>query len=101
MTSWEQVRCWRKDQRTALIEQRLAIPREDRVRWSGRITTRVLYQFNRKRPALLGLYWPFKGEYDPRPSLNCFIHSTWVSHFQLLSNEGLRSFSARGIRRHA
>lgn len=77
MVSWEQVRCWRKDQRTALIEQRLAIPREDRVRWSGRITTRVLYQFNRKRPALLGLYWRFKGEYDPR-AVAQLLHSQHV-----------------------
>ena len=61
MVSWEQVRCWRKDQRTALIEQRLAIPREDRVRWSGRITTRVLYQFNLKRPALLGTLLALQG----------------------------------------
>jgi 5-formyltetrahydrofolate cyclo-ligase len=66
MLTWEQIRLWRKQQRAALIERRLAIPPEDRARWSQRITAGILRELTTKTPTLLGIYWPFKGEYDPR-----------------------------------
>jgi 5-formyltetrahydrofolate cyclo-ligase len=64
--TWEQIRLWRKQQRVALIERRLAVPREDRTRWSTQITRRILGKLSANSPTLLGFYWPFKGEYDPR-----------------------------------
>jgi 5-formyltetrahydrofolate cyclo-ligase len=63
---WEQIRVWRKEQRAALIERRLAIAGDDRARWSERITTGILRELATRRAALLGFYWPFRGEYDPR-----------------------------------
>jgi 5-formyltetrahydrofolate cyclo-ligase len=66
MLTWEQIRLWRKQQRAALIERRLAISPEDRTRWSQRITAGILRELTAKSPTLLGIYWPFKGEYDPR-----------------------------------
>jgi 5-formyltetrahydrofolate cyclo-ligase len=62
----EQVRHWRKEQRDVLIARRVAISREDREQWSERITKSILLQLNMSPSALLGFYWPFKGEYDPR-----------------------------------
>jgi 5-formyltetrahydrofolate cyclo-ligase len=62
----EQVRVRRKEQRGLLIAQRVAISREDREPWSERITTAILHQLKMNPPTLLGFYWPFKGEYDPR-----------------------------------
>lgn len=67
MSNWDEIRSWRKEQRAALIDRRLAIPHEDRMRWSERITARILCHLKAKPPSLLGFYWPFKGEYDPRP----------------------------------
>ena len=52
-------------------------PRLMSVLRSGRITTRVLYQFNLRRPEVVGLYWPFKGEYDPR-AVAQLLHSQHV-----------------------
>ena len=66
MLTWEQIRQWRKEQRAALIERRLAISGDDRVRWSQQIATRILREFATRGPTLLGFYWPFKGEFDPR-----------------------------------
>ena len=40
----EQVRDWRKERRSLLIAQRVAIAREDREPWSERITTAILHQ---------------------------------------------------------
>jgi 5-formyltetrahydrofolate cyclo-ligase len=64
--NWEQVRRWRKEQRASLLERRVAILREDRARWSDRITASILLRLDPDPPAVLGFYWPFKGEYDPR-----------------------------------
>jgi 5-formyltetrahydrofolate cyclo-ligase len=64
--NWELVRRWRKEQRGVLIDRRVAISREDRADWSERITQRILLQLNTNPSALLGFYWPFRGEYDPR-----------------------------------
>jgi 5-formyltetrahydrofolate cyclo-ligase len=64
--NWEQVRPWRREQRVVLIDRRLTISREDRVDWSKRITTNILLRLSIKPSALLGFYWPFRGEYDSR-----------------------------------
>ena len=77
MLQWEWIRRWRKEQRAVLIEQRLAIPRGDRTCWSERITRNILRQLDISRPALLGLYWPFKGEYDPR-GIAALLHGQGV-----------------------
>jgi 5-formyltetrahydrofolate cyclo-ligase len=67
MLNWDEIRRWRKEQRGVLIERRLAIPREVRARWTEQITAKILSEIQAKPPVLLGFYWPFKGEYDPRP----------------------------------
>jgi 5-formyltetrahydrofolate cyclo-ligase len=64
---WEEVRLWRKAKRVALINRRLAMPPEARATRSEAITA-ALRQVLATRPGrLIGFYWPFKGEYDPRP----------------------------------
>jgi 5-formyltetrahydrofolate cyclo-ligase len=64
--NWEQVRHWRKEHRESLIAQRVAISRNDRAEWSERITAAILLRLDDRPPGLLGFYWPFRGEYDPR-----------------------------------
>jgi 5-formyltetrahydrofolate cyclo-ligase len=64
---WEEVRLWRKAKRTALIDRRLAMPAATRAERGEAITAR-LHQVLASSPSqLVGFYWPFKGEYDPRP----------------------------------
>src|SRR3954470_20661644 len=74
MRRWEEVRAWRRAQREALIAQRLSIPRDERARCDEAITARLRLRLGLRRllpaPAgqrSIGVYWPFKGEYDPRP----------------------------------
>jgi len=68
MQGWAEVRSWRKARREILIAHRLGAGRTEREAWSAAITARL-----EGLPALgrlagpLGFYWPFKGEYDPRP----------------------------------
>ncbi len=78
MRGWEEVRAWRKAQRAALIERRLSVARDERRRRDEAITARL-------RPLLppqagfraIGFYWPFKGEYDPRPLMR-WLHGQGV-----------------------
>ena len=63
---WEEVRRWRKAQREALIARRLAVTREERREWNTLITAR-LEPILGATARMIGVYWPFKGEYDPRP----------------------------------
>jgi 5-formyltetrahydrofolate cyclo-ligase len=74
----EQIRRWRKEQRSILIERRVAIAREDRVHWSERITASILLRLKTNPSELLGFYWPFRGEYDPR-GIARLLHAQGVS----------------------
>jgi 5-formyltetrahydrofolate cyclo-ligase len=68
--SWDEVRAWRRAERQTLIAHRLTVAREGRERRDGIITARLLSllpEMVGSTPFTLGFYWPFKGEYDPRP----------------------------------
>lgn len=64
---WEEVRLWRKAKRTALIEQRLGMAASARAVRSEAITAALCQILASCSGQVLGCYWPFKGEYDPRP----------------------------------
>jgi 5-formyltetrahydrofolate cyclo-ligase len=63
---WEAIREWRKQARTRLIQQRIGISAADRAAWSGRISRSLAEALASCGAQLIGLYWPFRGEYDPR-----------------------------------
>jgi 5-formyltetrahydrofolate cyclo-ligase len=64
---WQEVRLWRKAKRLALIAQRVALSPAERAAASDRITARLNAALANTTARLIGFYWPFKGEYDPRP----------------------------------
>jgi 5-formyltetrahydrofolate cyclo-ligase len=64
---WQEVRLWRKVKRAALVERRLAMSAADRTASSEAITATLLQALSSRSGGLIGIYWPFKGEYDPRP----------------------------------
>jgi len=64
---WAEVRLWRKAKRTVLIERRLAMPAAARSAHDKAITAALLQVLPSCSGRLIGFYWPFKGEYDPRP----------------------------------
>jgi 5-formyltetrahydrofolate cyclo-ligase len=65
--NWVEVRLWRKAKRAVLIERRLAMKAAERAARSDAITAALLPALPSHPGALIGFYWPFKGEYDPRP----------------------------------
>jgi 5-formyltetrahydrofolate cyclo-ligase len=68
MQTWSEVRRWRKAQREALISRRLAATAEERQQRDLLVTAglRTCLPVS-SGSSIIGFYWPFKGEYDPRP----------------------------------
>jgi 5-formyltetrahydrofolate cyclo-ligase len=60
------VKLWRRGERERLIALRQALPADDRRRWGERIDA-ALRQVIVEIPGVLGVYWPFRAEFDPRP----------------------------------
>ncbi|GJD93623.1 5-formyltetrahydrofolate cyclo-ligase [Methylobacterium iners] len=63
---WAAVREWRKQTRAALIQQRTGISASDRAAWSDNISRALLEALDSSNATIIGVYWPFRGEYDPR-----------------------------------
>jgi 5-formyltetrahydrofolate cyclo-ligase len=61
----EAVKRWRRGERERLIAWRQAAPAADRRRWSERIEA-ALRRAIAEIPGVLGVYWPFRAEFDPR-----------------------------------
>lgn len=59
---WDEVKRWRKEQRAGLIARRQAIPQNERRRLQPVITGLVAQHFPELASALVGFYWPFRGE---------------------------------------
>jgi 5-formyltetrahydrofolate cyclo-ligase len=61
-----QVKAWRRQERTRLIAMRMGIPPAARREW-GALITGELEAFLTERAGALGVFWPFRAEFDPRP----------------------------------
>jgi 5-formyltetrahydrofolate cyclo-ligase len=61
------VKIWRRAERERLLALRTGTPAAERRVWGNAIEER-LYAILAERPGTtLGVYWPFKAEFDPRP----------------------------------
>jgi 5-formyltetrahydrofolate cyclo-ligase len=64
---WQAIRTWRREQRERLLALRTAAITADRRAWGATIEAR-LYAVLGERPGItLGVYWPFRAEFDARP----------------------------------
>lgn len=63
---WDVIRAWRKEARERLIQQRIGISASDRAAWSDKISRSLADTLGSCGARLIGFYWPFRGEYDPR-----------------------------------
>jgi 5-formyltetrahydrofolate cyclo-ligase len=63
------VKAWRRTERERLIALRQALPATERRGWADRIEAE-LRGLLAERPGILGVYWPFRAEFDPRPLID-------------------------------
>ena len=66
MTSPDELTRWRDVQRANLLAQRTSLSTDQHRSWNDTITALLLQGFPLMRGSILGFYWPFKGEFDPR-----------------------------------
>jgi 5-formyltetrahydrofolate cyclo-ligase len=71
--SWNEIRSWRREQRAALIALRQAIPQDERRRLQPLVLDLVEQHFPALPNALLGFYWPFRGEIGPHSLIRRLI----------------------------
>ncbi len=60
------VKKWRRAERERLLALRQGLPPAERRRWGERIDGE-LRRLIAPLPGILGVYWPFRAEFDPRP----------------------------------
>ena len=65
MHNWQE---WRKKKRDQLIAKREEITQKTHQQWSLAISIALKKSFPDLQRMKLGIYWPFKNEYDPRPA---------------------------------
>jgi 5-formyltetrahydrofolate cyclo-ligase len=64
-----EVKAWRRTERARLIALRMALPPATR-RAAGERIAAGIEQSLAERPGILGVYWPFRAEFDPRPLID-------------------------------
>src|SRR4051812_16007880 len=71
---FDDVKRWRRAERERLIALRQGMPPEERRRLGTAIETE-LRGLIAERPGILGVYWPFRAEFDPRPLIDWAVAS--------------------------
>jgi 5-formyltetrahydrofolate cyclo-ligase len=64
-----EVKAWRRGERERLIALRMALSPADR-RLAGERIAAGIEEILAGRPGVLGVYWPFRAEFDPRPLID-------------------------------
>lgn len=67
MTSDQEIKLWRRKERQRLIAARLAVEPEFHGRWSRAIERELATLLATLGAVILGIYWPVRAEFDPRP----------------------------------
>ncbi|HJU17307.1 MAG TPA: 5-formyltetrahydrofolate cyclo-ligase [Stellaceae bacterium] len=62
----DEVKPWRRAERARLLAWRTGTPAALRREWGRAIETRLQTLLAERRGLRLGVYWPFKAEFDPR-----------------------------------
>jgi 5-formyltetrahydrofolate cyclo-ligase len=70
-----ELRAWRRSERQRLLAMRTAMPQPERRAWGQEIENRVRDLLSARRGIILGVYWPFQAEFDPRPLIGWAIAS--------------------------
>jgi 5-formyltetrahydrofolate cyclo-ligase len=69
----DEVRRWRRGERERLLARRQGLMPDERRRWGEWIAAELKAVLAAERPGTLGVYWPFRAEFDPRPLIDWAI----------------------------
>ncbi len=66
------IKVWRAALRQELLARRQAVSAADRALWNAAITRHLVDGFPQLASMAIGIYWPYKGEFDPRHAVRHF-----------------------------
>ena len=61
-----EIQLWRDARRAELLAMRIAVPTAQRRQWNGLVTQQLAVCLPMLQGRVVGGYWPFRGEFDPR-----------------------------------
>jgi 5-formyltetrahydrofolate cyclo-ligase len=68
-----ELRVWRRSERQRLLALRTATAPAERRVWAQQIEARLRELLQERPGIILGVYWPFQAEFDPRPLIDWLI----------------------------
>jgi len=68
----QDINVWKAALRKELLAKRVAISDADRHAWNAAITQHLIDGFPQLAAMVIGIYWPYQGEFDPRFALHHF-----------------------------
>jgi 5-formyltetrahydrofolate cyclo-ligase len=68
-----EIRTWRRSERQRLLAMRTAVPQPQRRQWGQKIEGRLRSLLSERSGIILGVYWPFQAEFDPRSLIDWVI----------------------------
>jgi 5-formyltetrahydrofolate cyclo-ligase len=66
---WPEIKAWRRAERERLLALRMGAPPQERRHWGEAIAAHLAALLAEHPGIVLGIYWPFRAEFDPRPLL--------------------------------
>ena len=67
-----EIKAWKAALRRELLARRQAVSALDRENWDAAITRHLIDGFPQLAALVIGIYWPYKGEFDPRRAVRHF-----------------------------
>jgi 5-formyltetrahydrofolate cyclo-ligase len=90
-----ELKSWRRSERQRLLALRTAVPPAERRRWGRSIDERLRPVLGAQPGILLGVYWPFQAEFDPRPLIDWLIaHGSSVALPAVVDKKGPLEYRA-------
>ena len=68
-----ELRAWRRSERQRLLTLRTGVTPAQRREWGQEIEQRLHLLLQDQPGIILGVYWPFQAEFDPRPLIDWLI----------------------------
>ena len=68
-----ELKAWRRAERQRLLALRTRAPAAERRLWGQRIEARLRSLLDKRTNFILGVYWPFQAEFDPRRLIDWLV----------------------------
>jgi 5-formyltetrahydrofolate cyclo-ligase len=68
-----ELKAWRRAERQRLLALRTRAPAAERRLWGQKIEARLRSLLDKRTNFILGVYWPFQAEFDPRPLIDWLV----------------------------